>query len=78
MESAGLLHHVLLCSCWSRLAELGHIWLIARSFPVSAALQKELDHTIKLHPSYFGPKITEVVLQKLYADVEGTTTGRYG
>ena len=39
---------------------------------------KKLSHTIHLHPSYFGPKIQEVILQKLYADVEGTTNGRYG
>ncbi|KAI5452656.1 DNA-directed RNA polymerase II subunit [Naganishia albida] len=39
---------------------------------------KKLTHTIQLHPSYFGPKIQEVILQKLYADVEGTTSGKYG
>lgn len=40
--------------------------------------QKELQHTINLHPSYFGPQ-TEVYLRnKLHADVEGTCSGRVG
>ena len=46
--------------------------------PPAMFFMKKLTHTIHLHPSYFGPKIQEVILQKLYADVEGTTNGRYG
>jgi DNA-directed RNA polymerase subunit E'/Rpb7 len=41
-------------------------------------LQKELTHTISLHPSYFGPNMQAQLKDKLYADVEGTCTGRYG
>lgn len=33
--------------------------------------KKELSHTILLHPSYFGPRMTEFLEKKLYADVEG-------
>ena len=40
--------------------------------------QKELTHTIMLHPSYFGPRMREFLLQKLYADVEGTCSGQFG
>ncbi|CAO3618566.1 unnamed protein product [Mucor fragilis] len=39
---------------------------------------KELTHTISLHPSYFGPNMQGQLKDKLYADVEGTCTGRYG
>ena len=41
-------------------------------------LQKELSHTITLHPSYFGPNMQDKIREKLYADVEGTCSGRYG
>ncbi|KAL1414912.1 hypothetical protein MTO96_007164 [Rhipicephalus appendiculatus] len=37
-----------------------------------------LDHEILLHPKYFGPQLVETVKQKLYAEVEGTCTGKYG
>ncbi|KAI8974091.1 RNA polymerase Rpb7 [Pilobolus umbonatus] len=39
---------------------------------------KELSHTITLHPSYFGPNMHQQLKDKLYADVEGTCSGRYG
>ncbi|CED82266.1 DNA-directed RNA polymerase subunit E' [Phaffia rhodozyma] len=39
---------------------------------------KELEETILLHPSYFGPQMTEYLKQKLHADVEGTCSGRIG
>lgn len=38
----------------------------------------ELQHTMKLHPSYFGPNIRQFLRQKLIADVEGTCDGQYG
>lgn len=41
-------------------------------------MQKELKHTINLHPSYFGPQTAEYILNKLHADVEGTCSGRLG
>jgi DNA-directed RNA polymerase II subunit RPB7 len=41
-------------------------------------LQKDLKHTINLHPSYFGPSTNAFLEQKLYADVEGTCSGKYG
>lgn len=41
-------------------------------------LQKELTHTILLHPSYFGPRMLQFLESKLYADVEGTCSGAFG
>lgn len=41
-------------------------------------LQKELTHTILLHPSYFGPRMSAHLESKLYSDVEGTCSGRFG
>jgi DNA-directed RNA polymerase II subunit RPB7 len=46
--------------------------------PFFTKKQKELTHTISLHPSYFGPNMQVQLKDKLYADVEGTCTGRYG
>lgn len=43
--------------------------------PVS---QISLEHEILLHPRYFGPQLLETVKQKLYTEVEGTCTGKYG
>ena len=42
------------------------------------ALQKELTHTILLHPSYFGPRMLQFLESKLYADVGGTCSGAFG
>ncbi|KAJ1727972.1 DNA-directed RNA polymerase II subunit [Coemansia biformis] len=39
---------------------------------------KKLSHTITLHPSFLGPRMREFVTKRLYKDVEGTCTGRYG
>jgi len=41
-------------------------------------LQKELTHTILLHPSYFGPRMLNFLESKLYSDVEGTCSGQFG
>ena len=38
------------------------------------ALEKE----ILLHPRYFGPQLLETVKQKLFTEVEGNCTGKYG
>ena len=40
--------------------------------------QKELTHTILLHPSYFGPRMLQFLESKLYSDVEGTCSGKFG
>ena len=40
--------------------------------------QKELTHTILLHPSYFGPRMLNYLESKLYLDVEGTCSGQFG
>lgn len=40
--------------------------------------QKELSHTILLHPSYFGPRMLNFLESKLYSDVEGTCSGEFG
>lgn len=37
-----------------------------------------LEHEISLHPQYFGPKLLETIKQKLFNEVEGTCTGKYG
>lgn len=31
-----------------------------------------------LHPRYFGPQLMDTVKQKLFTEVEGTCTGKYG
>lgn len=38
----------------------------------------ELHHELSLHPRYFGDQLVEAVKQKLFCDVEGTCTGKYG
>lgn len=38
----------------------------------------ELSHELSLHPRYFGDQLVETVKQKLFCDVEGTCTGKYG
>lgn len=38
----------------------------------------QLEHEIQLHPRYFGPNLLETVKKKLFKDVEGTCTGKYG
>lgn len=37
-----------------------------------------LEHDIMLHPRYFGPQLMDTVKQKLFSEVEGTCTGKYG
>ncbi|CAG0917009.1 unnamed protein product [Notodromas monacha] len=37
-----------------------------------------LEHEIKLHPKYFGPQLMDTVKQKLFTEVEGTCSGKYG
>ena len=37
-----------------------------------------LEHDILLHPRYFGPNLLHTVKQKLFTEVEGTCTGKYG
>jgi len=37
-----------------------------------------LDHEVLLHPRYFGPSLLSVVKQKLFSEVEGTCSGKYG
>lgn len=37
-----------------------------------------LEHEICLHPRYFGPNLMETVKQKLFSEVEGICTGKYG
>jgi hypothetical protein len=46
--------------------------------PRSRQCQKELSHTILLHPSYFGAQMLQFLESKLYADVEGTCSGQFG
>ena len=37
----------------------------------------ELERTITLHPSFFGPRVNEYLTNRLLEDVEGTCTGQY-
>jgi DNA-directed RNA polymerase II subunit RPB7 len=37
----------------------------------------ELERTISLHPSFFGPKNNEYLIQQLMNDIEGKNTGSY-
>ncbi|UZJ55844.1 hypothetical protein CBS101457_005164 [Exobasidium rhododendri] len=37
-----------------------------------------LEHKIQLHPSYFGPQLTDYLHGQLKAEVEGTCTGTIG
>ena len=46
--------------------------------PYADRPQKELSHTIHLHPSYFGPRMLQFLESKLYSDVEGTCSGEFG
>jgi DNA-directed RNA polymerase II subunit RPB7 len=39
---------------------------------------KKLEHRILLHPGFFGGQLKDFIRQKLYEEVEGTCTGRYG
>lgn len=38
----------------------------------------QLEHEIDLHPRYFGPNLLDTVKKKLFKEVEGTCTGKYG
>lgn len=38
----------------------------------------QLEHEILLHPKYFGPNLIETVKAKLFTDVEGTCSGKWG
>uniref|UniRef100_A0A915Q638 Signal peptidase complex catalytic subunit SEC11 n=2 Tax=Bilateria TaxID=33213 RepID=A0A915Q638_9BILA len=40
--------------------------------------QQLQNHEICLHPKYFGPDLLETVKRKLFNEVEGTCTGKYG
>lgn len=39
---------------------------------------KELSHKIQLHPECFGPELQTHLKDRLYRDVEGTCSGRFG
>lgn len=39
---------------------------------------KRLKHTIQLHPSYFGPQLSEYLHKQLRTEVEGTCSGTIG
>ena len=38
---------------------------------------QELEKTIQLHPSFFGPRVKEYLTNRLYEQVEGTCNGYY-
>jgi len=37
----------------------------------------EMERTIQLHPSFFGPRIHDYLTKRLMSDVEGTNTGNF-
>ncbi|KAJ1531284.1 DNA-directed RNA polymerase II subunit, partial [Cladochytrium tenue] len=37
-----------------------------------------MSHVMQLHPQYFGPRMREWLTRRLYEEVEGTCSGRYG
>lgn len=37
----------------------------------------DLERTISLHPSFFGPRVQEYLTNRLLEDVEGSCTGQY-
>lgn len=37
-----------------------------------------LNHEVSLHPKFFGPNLMEIVKARLFNEVEGTCTGKYG
>lgn len=37
----------------------------------------ELERVITLHPSFFGPRVSDYLSKRLLEDVEGTCTGQY-
>ena len=39
---------------------------------------KEITHTITLHPQFFGPQMRNYLTKRLYEEVEGTCSGRFG
>jgi DNA-directed RNA polymerase II subunit RPB7 len=39
---------------------------------------KQLSHTIQLHPQYFGPHMRAYLTNRLFQEVEGTCSGRFG
>ena len=40
--------------------------------------ERELEHTVMLHPKFFGPSLEETVRAKCQQEVEGKCSGRYG
>lgn len=53
-------------------------WIFSKLVIGKQLEQISLEHEILLHPRYFGPQLLETVKQKLYTEVEGTCTGKYG
>ena len=45
---------------------------------ISMFYHLSLEHEILLHPRYFGPSLLNTVKQKLFSEVEGTCSGKYG
>lgn len=37
----------------------------------------DMEQTITLHPSYFGPHVNDYLTKRLMTDVEGTNSGNY-
>ncbi|GAB0202035.1 DNA-directed RNA polymerase II subunit RPB7 [Grus japonensis] len=64
----------------------GRVFTIREPLPVRQQLRNggrmfyhiSLEHEILLHPRYFGPNLLNTVKQKLFTEVEGTCTGKYG
>lgn len=57
--------------------ELQKAQLLLGLEPSAMFFLHELERTITLHPSFFGPKVEDYLKNKLREDVEGTCTGSY-
>ncbi|KAJ3118521.1 hypothetical protein HDU96_000937 [Phlyctochytrium bullatum] len=58
-----------------KLIEKGYM---ARSEELDVYVYKTLTHNITLHPQYFGARMQEFLVKRLYEEVEGTCSGRHG
>ena len=56
------------------------LWNIGLSVIVAVMgfFLKLLTHTIQLHPQFFGPQMRAYLTKRLYEEVEGTCSGRFG
>ena len=67
--------HDVICACILWLFRHNHLKF---SNKLKMFFHISLEHEIQLHPRYFGAQLLDTVRQKLFNEVEGTCTGKYG